>query len=79
MKNVAKALVKEGIGANVSNYYVGGSKGLFTGSDVADITRYLEHFFANINRFCFQWVLQMSKVMVRQIDNLDLLQRPERT
>ncbi len=27
MKNVAKALVKKGLGANVSNYYVGGSKG----------------------------------------------------
>ena len=40
MKNVAKALVKERYGANVSNYYVGGSKGLFTGSDVAEAHRF---------------------------------------
>ena len=41
MKNVAKALVKEGLGGgNVSCYYVGGSKGLFTGSDVTEAHRF---------------------------------------
>ena len=40
MKNVAKALVKERYGAHASNYYVGGSTGLFTGSDVAEAHRF---------------------------------------